>query len=78
VQKQGYPWMKPELKAKVLGLNGAKIYGVDPQAVMRHGSIDPIGRIKQARASEPTFATYGPRTAAEYEAFIAMTGGSPI
>jgi hypothetical protein len=70
--------MSPPLKAKVMGLNGARIYGVDPQAVMRHGATDPIGRTKQALEGRPSFATYGPRTAAEYEAFIAATGGSPI
>jgi uncharacterized protein len=77
-QQHGYPALAPALKAKVMGLNGARIYGVDPQAVMRHGAADPIGRIKQAQESRPSFATYGPRTAAEYEAFLAETGGSPI
>lgn len=78
VQKHSYPALTPALKAKVMGLNGAKIYGVDPEAVMRHGAADPIGRLKHARESEPSFATYGPRTAAEYERFLAATGGSPI
>jgi uncharacterized protein len=78
VQQHGYPAMSPALKAKVMGLNGAKIYGVDPQAVMRHGAADPIGRIKLAQESNPTFATYGPRTSAEFDAFTALTGGSPI
>jgi predicted TIM-barrel fold metal-dependent hydrolase len=78
VQQHGYPALSPSLKAKVLGLNGAKIYGVDPQAVMRHGALDPIGRIKLTRESAPSFATYGPRTSAEFEAFIKMTGGAPI
>ncbi|HEX2115995.1 MAG TPA: amidohydrolase family protein, partial [Alphaproteobacteria bacterium] len=78
VQQHGYPALTPTLKAKVMGLNGAKIYNVDPQAVMRHGAADPIGRIKLARESSPSFATYGPRTSAEFDAFIALTGGSPI
>ncbi len=78
VQKHGYPALAPALKAKVMGLNGAKIYGVQPEAVMRHGAADPIGRVKLARESQPSFATYGPRTAAEYGRFLAATGGSPI
>jgi uncharacterized protein len=78
VQQYGYPALTPALKAKILGLNGAKIYGVDPVAVTKHGAADPIGRLKLARESEPTFATYGPRNSAEFDAFIALTGGSPI
>jgi hypothetical protein len=78
VQQHGYPAMTPAIKAKIMGLSGAKIYGVDPQAVIRHGATDPIGKIKLARESEPTFATYGPRTTAEFDKFVALTGGSPI
>jgi uncharacterized protein len=78
VHHHGYPTLTPGLKAKVMGLNGAKIYGVDPATVTRHGSTDPIGRLKLARESQPSFATYGPKTAAEYEAFLAEKGGSPI
>ena len=78
VQQHGYPTLSPAIKAKVMGLNSARIYGVDPQAVMRHGAADPIGRIKSARESTPSFETYGPRTSAEYDAFLALTGGSPI
>jgi uncharacterized protein len=78
VQQYGYPALTPALKAKILGLNGARIYGVDPVTVTKHGAADPIGRLKLARESEPTFATYGPRNSAEFDAFIALTGGSPI
>jgi predicted TIM-barrel fold metal-dependent hydrolase len=78
VQQHGYPSLTPSLKAKILGLNGAKIYSVDPVAVTKRGAADPIGRLKLARESEPTFATYGPRTSAEFDAFTALTGGAPI
>jgi hypothetical protein len=78
VQQYDYPVLTPSLKAKVFGLNGTRIYGVDPVAVMKHGAADPIGRLKFANAGQPSFATYGPRTTAEYEAFLAEKGGSPI
>ena len=78
VQQHGYPTLTPALKAKVLGLNGATLYGVDPAAVMRQGANDPIGRHKLAEESRPSFSTYGPRTAAEYDAFLAERGPSPI
>ncbi len=32
-EQYGYPALTDELKAKILGLNAAKLYGVDPQAV---------------------------------------------
>jgi uncharacterized protein len=78
VQQHGYPALTPAVKAKVLGLNGAKLYGVDPVAVMRHGANDPVGRRKVAEDSRPSFATYGPKTAVEYDAFLAERGPSPV
>lgn len=38
-EKFGYPALTPEVKAKVLGLNGAALFGVDPRAP--RGAIDP-------------------------------------
>ena len=78
VQQYGYPALTPGVKSKIFGLNGAKIYGVDPVAVTKHGAADPVGRVKLAREGAPSFATYGPRTSAEFDAFIALTGGAPI
>jgi uncharacterized protein len=78
MQRHEYPALTPQLKAKVLGLNGAKVYGLDPVAVMRRAESDPIGRMKRAEENRPSFATYGPKTAAEYEALLAERGGSPI
>ncbi|HEY8172458.1 MAG TPA: hypothetical protein VIH21_05175, partial [Dehalococcoidia bacterium] len=31
-QEHGYPQLTAEVKAKVFGLNAAKIYGIDPEA----------------------------------------------
>jgi hypothetical protein len=59
----------------VLGLNGARLYRVDPAAVIRRAAADPIGRLKRAAEGRPSFATYGPRTAAEYDALLAARGG---
>jgi predicted TIM-barrel fold metal-dependent hydrolase len=78
VQQHGYKPLTAEVKAKIFGLNGARLYGVDPAAVMRRAAADPIGRAKEAAEARPSFATYGPRTAAEYEAFLALHGGSPL
>lgn len=45
--RHGYPALTPELKAKVFGLNAARLFGLDPQAV-RCG-LDPAG-LATARA----------------------------
>jgi predicted TIM-barrel fold metal-dependent hydrolase len=57
----GYPALTPEVKAKILGLNSARIYGVDP--VPRACRI-PADQVEQARISAPGAAnrTYGPVT----------------
>jgi uncharacterized protein len=78
VQQHGYQPLTPSLKAKIFGLNGAKLYGVDPAAVMQRADADPIGRFKRAVPSHPSFATYGPRSDGEYEAFLAAHGGVPL
>jgi predicted TIM-barrel fold metal-dependent hydrolase len=78
VQQHGYRPLTAEVKAKIFGLNGARLYGVDPAAVMRRAEADPIGRAKRAAERRPSFATYGPRSDAEYDAFLAAHGGSPL
>jgi len=78
VQQYGYKPLTPSLKAKIFGLNGAKVYGVDPAAVKRRAAADPVGRFKRMAESTPSFATYGPRSDAEYEAFVAAHGDTPL
>jgi predicted TIM-barrel fold metal-dependent hydrolase len=78
VQQHGYQLLTPSLKAKIFGLNGARLYGVDPAAVQRRADADPIGRFKRAAESDPSFATYGPRSDVEFEAFLVAHGGAPL
>jgi predicted TIM-barrel fold metal-dependent hydrolase len=78
VQQHGYKRLTPSLKAKIFGLNGAKLYGVNPAAVTRHAASDHVGRFKRIAESTPSFTTYGPRSDAEYEAFVVAHGGTPL
>jgi uncharacterized protein len=78
VQRHGYKSLTPSLKTKIFGLNGAKLYGVDPAAVTRRADADDIGRFKRTAASDPSFTTYGPRSDAEYQAFLEAHGGTPL
>ena len=79
VERHGYPVLTPELKAKVFGLNGARVYGVAVPAQRRKAESDPIGQKKTAYRgrAEPTFETFGPRTDREFEALLAERAGLP-
>ena len=78
MQQHGYKPLTSSFKAKIFGLNGAKLYGVDPAAIMRRADADPIGSLKRTAASDPSFTTYGPRNDAEYDAFLSAHGGTPL
>ncbi|HLJ63593.1 MAG TPA: amidohydrolase family protein, partial [Stellaceae bacterium] len=72
--RYGYPLLTPALKTKIFGLNGARVYGVDPAAIKRKAATDPIGRRKLASLEAPSFETFGPRTRAEYLALKEQNG----
>src|SRR5258706_3935501 len=52
--KHGYPAMMPALRAKIFGLNAARVYGVTPA----------VRRASDER--EPHFMTYGPKTRRQF------------
>jgi uncharacterized protein len=79
IDAHGYPELTPELKAKVFGLNGARVYGVEVPEQKKKTEVDPIGRKKAAyrEHADPTFETFGPRTDREFEALLAERDGLP-
>ena len=58
----GYAPLTPEGKAKILGLNAARLYGIDPH-VHRHGvPADFVSRLKAAYLEDgprPSLTQYG-------------------
>jgi len=62
-----------------IGINGARVYGIDVPQRRRKTDADPIGMRKAAyrAAADPTFETYGSKTDAEYDALIAERSGLP-
>jgi uncharacterized protein len=75
----GYPALTAEVKAKILGLNAASLYGVDVQAVRRQITQDDVSRIVLARREDPRAyplgpTPHGPRTRREYLAFLRWSG----
>lgn len=69
-ERYGYPALTPQIKAKVLGLNGARVYGLqDRIAGACRFNRDDLAR---ARAATPGGAAlYGPRTRREFLALRA-------
>ncbi len=73
----GYPALTAEIKARILGLNGAAVYGVDP-ALVRFGiASDDVERLRSARREDPRAvplpdpARYeGPRMRAQFLALL--------
>jgi hypothetical protein len=79
IEAHGYPELTADLKAKVLGLNGARVYDVAVPERRQKTEADPIGQRKAAYRQhlDPTFETYGPRTNREFDALQAERAGVP-
>jgi predicted TIM-barrel fold metal-dependent hydrolase len=77
----GYPALDDARKRKILGLNAAPLFGVDPEAVRCELDRDAIGRRKQAldEALGPRRwaikAGLGPRTRREFARLLAHSRG---
>jgi predicted TIM-barrel fold metal-dependent hydrolase len=69
-ERYGYPALTPQLKAKILGLNAARVYGIEPPA------DDATARRRRDYRAEadPSFVTHGPKTPAELAAMRAAEG----
>jgi len=70
----GYAEITPSLRAKIFGLNAAKVYGLSPTEVKRYISRDGLSRERAAylEKPEPHFTTYGPKTRREFLNLLAL------
>jgi predicted TIM-barrel fold metal-dependent hydrolase len=67
-ERHGYPALTDEIRAKIFGINSARLYGVEPIT----GQCDLTAEeVEAVRASMPPAPTYGPTTYAESAAMIA-------
>lgn len=67
-EAHGYPALTPEVKRKILGLNAAALYGVDPDAVRCAIREDDIAALRTASLDRPDpwpLRSYGPRSRRE-------------
>ncbi len=75
-QRYGYAEITPELRAKVFGLNAAKVYGIGAAEMRKILTKDSVTRQKLAYAEnpQPHFRTYGPKTRREFLALRSRDG----
>jgi uncharacterized protein len=74
-ERFGYPALTRERKAKILGLNGARVYGIEPRTDECEFTRRDLERIRGEIGAK--HATYGPRNAAEVERVRAHHQGWP-
>jgi hypothetical protein len=74
-ERFGYPALTRERKSKILGLNGARVYGIEPRTDDWEFTRRDLERIRGQVGARHT--TYGPRNAAEVERVRAHHQGWP-
>jgi predicted TIM-barrel fold metal-dependent hydrolase len=77
--KFGYAPMTPRLRAKIFGLNAAKVYGINLDEVLKRAATDDIGRARAEyrSAPDPHFLTFGPKTRREFLELRRLHRGLP-
>ncbi len=76
-EKYGYPALTAERKKKILGLNGARVYGLKPDELRKKLARDRVqkSKLEYLNDPDPAFQTFGPRTRREFLLFL---GSDPI
>lgn len=74
-ERYGYPALTPLRKAKILGLNGARVYGVDPEKRTYRFKRRELEEIR--RTFPFKHETYGPRNRREVERLRRLHQGWP-
>lgn len=72
-ERHGYPALTPERKAKILGLNAARLYGVEAEQVPCPFTRNELQAAREAAPA--SFRVWGPTTSAEVQDQIAAHGG---
>jgi predicted TIM-barrel fold metal-dependent hydrolase len=76
--KHGYAEITPVLRAKIFGLNAARIYSISADELKKHTRADAVAQERYAYQEdpEPHYLTYGPKTRREFLNLIGWNGGS--
>ncbi len=61
IKKYKYPELTDEIKEKILGLNAARLFGIDPKAKRQAIKADKLSRLREEyrRAPAPSNTQYG-------------------
>jgi hypothetical protein len=70
-EKHGYPQITPALRAKVFGLNAARVYGVSAAVVKK---LAARAKLAYQERPEPHFRTWGPKTRRKFLRFASTQG----
>ena len=54
IEKYGYPQLTGEIKDQILGLNAAKLFGIDPAAQRTAIRSDKLSQLRQEQRLHPT------------------------
>jgi predicted TIM-barrel fold metal-dependent hydrolase len=75
--KYGYPEITPALRAKIFGLNAAKVYNISADEIKMRARGDRIARERLAYLDnpQPHYLTYGPKNRREFLNLMRWNGG---
>lgn len=75
--RYGCAAMTPALRAKILGLNGAGVYGIGLDEIHERASRDHIAVARENYRNDPQphFLTHGPKTRREFMELLRLGGG---
>jgi predicted TIM-barrel fold metal-dependent hydrolase len=78
----GYPALTSSVRARILGLNAASVYGIDPKAIRYAITADDVEQLRLAYQEDPRsirvphrHAYHGPRTRREFLTLLGRNGG---
>ena len=76
-EKYGYPALTKAAKAKIFGLNAARVYGLDAAQLRPKLQADALSKSRAAylETPDPSFLTHGPRTRREFLALRRLEQG---
>src|SRR6185437_6182686 len=72
IEKYKYPQLTPEIKDRILGLNAAKLFGIDPKAARNAIKADKLSQLREGHRYDPA-----PRSNTQYGWVLVEDGADP-
>jgi uncharacterized protein len=76
-ERHGYAELTPAVRAKIFGLNAARVYNISAAEVKKYTETDRVARKRLAYLEhpDPHFLTFGPKTRRDFLGLLRETGG---